>query len=423
MYMRLTDGRVILDGMSGGAAVACLGSSNADIVEVMRAQAEKLPYAYHQAFGNTAGDELAQFLVDRSDGAFTAGAFLGSGSEAVEAIIKIVRQYWLEKGEPARKYVIARFPAYHGNTLGALGVGNVPPRRDIYAPMIPDTYQHVTSPQYKRFAAPGETEEAYSERCAAELEAKIQELGPSNVAAFLAEPISGSSVGCVPPPKGYFPAIKRVLDKHGILLAMDEVMCGTGRSGTLYAWQGVSEGVKPDIVSMAKNLGAGYVTVSGVMVGPRIVDPIRAAGAWKNSHTYQNHPINCAVALAVLRKIEGKGLLDNVNARGEQIQARLKEAFKDDKHVFDVHGRGLFIGVEFEVPSDIKPRFAVRVKDKCFQNGLLALAVVGGTDATCGDAIMLAPAYIITGEQADQLVDIFVKSVRECEADLAKETN
>jgi len=284
--------------------------------------------------------------------------------------------------------------------------------------MIPDAYQHVTSPQYKRFAKPGETEEEYSERCAAELEAKIQELGPENVAAFLAEPISGSSIACVPPPKGYFPAMKRVVDKYGLLFAMDEVMSGTGRSGTLYAWQAVSEGVKPDIVSMAKNLGGGYVTIAGVMVGPKIVDPIRAAGQWKNSHTYQNHPINCAVALAVLQKIENQNLLENVNARGAQIQRELKAAFKDDKYVFDVRGKGLFIGVEFEVPHDMSPRFAARVKDKCFQNGLLTLAVIGGTDATKGDAIMLAPAYIITPEQSSELVEIFVRSVKECEAEL-----
>jgi adenosylmethionine-8-amino-7-oxononanoate aminotransferase len=286
--------------------------------------------------------------------------------------------------------------------------------------MIPDVYQHVSSPQYKRFATPGETEEAYSERCAAELDAKIQALGPENVAAFLAEPISGSSIGCVPPPKGYFPAIKRVVDKYGLLLGMDEVMSGTGRSGTVYAWQAVTEGVQPDMISMAKNLGGGYVTIAGVMMGPRIVDTVRAAGQWKNSHTYQNHPINCAVALAVQKKIEANKLLDNVNARGAQIQDELKAAFKGDKYVFDIRGRGLFIGVEFEVPADLAPRFAARVKDKCFENGLLTLAVIGGTDAKKGDAIMIAPAYIITPEQSTELVHIFVKSVKQVEAELEK---
>lgn len=427
MYVKLKDGRTILDGMSGGAAVACLGSSNPDIVSVMTKQATALPYAYHAAYGNTPGDELAAYLVNKSSGAFTAGAFMSSGSEAVEAIIKITRQYWLEKGEEGRKYIIARFPAYHGNTLGALGVslfpgtladrevGNVPPRRDIYAPMIPDCYQHVSSPQYKRFGRG--TEEEYSAELAAELDEKIQQLGPENVAAFLAEPISGSSIGCVPPPKGYFPAIKRVLDKYGILFAMDEVMCGTGRTGSLYAFTSVCEGVQPDIVSMAKNLGAGYVTISGVMVGPRIVDPIRHSGQWKNSHTYQNHPINCSVALAVLKKIEEEGILSNVVERGDQIMRELRAAFEGDKYVFDVRGKGLFIGVEFDVAL-LNPRFAARVKDQCFKNGLLVLAVIGGIDGKRGDAIMIAPAYIISQAQASELVSIFVKSVKEVEAEL-----
>lgn len=327
-----------------------------------------------------------------------------------------MRQYWLEKGED-RKYVIARFPSYHGNTLGALSIGNVPARRNLYSPFITDAYQHVTSPQYKRFKKDGETEEEYSERLAVELDNKIMELGPENVAAFLAEPISGSSIGVIPPPKGYFPAMKRVLDKHNILFCMDEVMCGTGRSGDVFAFQTVCEGVQPDAISMAKGLGAGYVTISGTMVGKRIYDVVNTAGVWKNSHTYQNHPVNCAVALAALQKMEAQDLFSNVKTRGKQLISELEAAFKDNKHVFEVRGRGMFVGIEFEVPV-MAPRYAARVKEAAFKNGLLTLAVNGGTDGAKGEAIMLAPAYNITEDEVSEVVRIFKQSVEDVDAAL-----
>lgn len=296
-------------------------------------------------------------------------------------------------------------------------IGNVASRRGLYAPYIPDTFQHVTTPQLKRS---GESEEAYVAQLAKELDDKITALGPENVAAFLAEPVVGSSVGVMPPPKGYFPAMAAVCKKHNILFVMDEVMCGTGRSGTLFAYQSVCEGVQPDILTMAKGLGGGYVTISGVLVGPRVADKIIAAGQWKSSQTYQNHPINCAVALSVVNKIER--LLPNVQARGKQCVAELQEAFKDEPAVYDVRGQGLFIGVEFDVPSDLSPRFATRVKNRCFDNGLLSLAVSGGVDGTQGEAIVLAPAYNAKEAEISTMVEILVKSVKECLAELKKET-
>jgi len=283
-------------------------------------------------------------------------------------------------------------------------------------------FQHVPSPTYKRSHRAGESEEAYSARLAADLEAKILELGAENVAAFYAEPVVGTALGVMPPPKGYFPAIRAVLDKYDVLLVMDEVMSGAGRSGTLYAWESVAEGVRPHIQSMAKGLGAGYVTVSAILASHKVYDVINAAGQWKNSHTYQNHPINCAVALAVLRKMETMDVYANVKARGAQIVDELKTAFaeKECKTVFDVRGQGLFIGVEFEFDAqeNMKPRFAARVKAQCFKNGLVTLGMSGTVDgAAKGDSLVLAPAYIVTKEEISKIVEIVVKSVKEVEVE------
>ncbi|WVQ84758.1 hypothetical protein IAT38_006915 [Cryptococcus sp. DSM 104549] len=419
LYFTLSSGTSLLDAISGGAAVSCLGNGNEEVVRAMTDQAGKMAYAYHQSLGCEEGEKLAGWLCERSGGALVAGAFLNSGSEAMEAAIKMARQYWVESGELERKYIIARFPSYHGNTLGALAVGNVPGRRDLYTPLFSsDAFHHVTSPVYKRYANPNESEEAYSQRLADELDAKIIELGPSNVIGFFAEPVVGAALGVMPPPKGYFPAIDKVVKKHGVLLVMDEVMSGSGRVGELFAHQAVGEGVKPDILAMAKGLGGGYVTISGVFVGQRVAEKVREGGQWKNSHTYQNHPINCAVAAKVMEIVEREGLLANVRERGGQILEELKEATKDVPLVIDVRGKGLFIGVELDGPSSLKPRLAARVKDQAFKNGLLVMGLSGTIDGTQGETIVLGPAYTVTKEQISEIVRLLVKSIKEVAAAL-----
>jgi adenosylmethionine-8-amino-7-oxononanoate aminotransferase len=217
----------------------------------------------------------------------------------------------------------------------------VPSRRDIYTPLISDCAQHVPSPTYKRSRLPDENERAYSLRLAAELDAKILELGPENVMAFIAEPVVGAALGVMPPPKGYFPAINAVVQKHGLLFVMDEVMSGSGRCGELFAHQAVAEGVKPDILAMAKGLGGGYVCISAVLVNARVGGVVRQAGQWKNSHTYQNHPVNCAVACKVLEIMERDSLFANVRERGRQLRKQLRAGFEGVSRVFDVRGAGL----------------------------------------------------------------------------------
>ena len=217
----------------------------------------------------------------------------------------------------------------------------MPGRRDLYSPLFPSTFHHVSAPLFKRHSLPNETEEQYSARLADELEAKILRLGPENCMAFFAEPVQGSAVGVVPPPKGYFPAINVVLKKHGLLLVMDEVMSGAGRCGEIFAHQAVGQGVKPDMLAMAKGLGAGYVTISAIVVNEKVASVIRQAGQWKNSQTYQNHPINCAVGCKIMEIMEREDMMANVKARGDQLVKELREAFTDVPVVFDVRGQGL----------------------------------------------------------------------------------
>ncbi|OWT40397.1 class III aminotransferase [Cryptococcus neoformans] len=414
MHFTLTTGETVLDAAAGGAAVSCLGNGNSEVIETMYEQAKEMAYTYHQSLDCEGSEKLAKWLCDRSEGALVAGAFLNSGSEAIEAAIKMARQYWVEAGKPERKYIIARFPSYHGNTLGALAIGNAPGRRDIYRPLISlAAFHHVTSPVYRRYAHPGETEEAYSARLADELEAKILELGPENVIGFFAEPVVGSALGVMPPPKGYFPAMEKVIKKYGTLFIMDEVMSGSGRVGQLFAHQAVGEGVKPDIVAIAKGLGGGYVSISGVFVGQSVADRVREGGQWKNSHTYQNHPINCAVAAKVMEIVEREDLLQNVRERGEQILEELKEAAKGVPTIIDVRGKGLFIGVELDGPSSLKPRLASRVKDQAFKNGLIVMGISGTIDGVEGETTIICPAYTVTKEQISGIVRLLMKSVKE----------
>ena len=226
---------------------------------------------------------------------------------------------------------------------------------------------------------------------AEELEAKIQELGPENVMGFIAEPVVGAAAGAMPPPKGYFPAVKRVLDKHGLLLVLDEVMSGSGRTGDFFAHETVAEGVSPDIMAIAKGLGSGYVTISAILAGPRVHQTIQGQTQWLNSHTYQNHSVNCAVALKVLQIMDRDNLLQNIRERGVQLRAELKKALKDVPLIFDIRGVGLFVGIEYDVSSTLSPRFALRVKSKAMDNGLMVYGAPGIIDGKKGDATMLGP--------------------------------
>ncbi|MGE8573662.1 MAG: aspartate aminotransferase family protein, partial [Burkholderia contaminans] len=344
----------------GGAAVSCLGHSNQRVIDAIKRQAQQLAYAHTSFFTTDVAEELADRLVAAAPAGLEHVYFVSGGSEAVEAALKLARQYFVEKGEPQRRHFIARRQSYHGNTLGALAIGGNAWRREPFLPLLIEA--HHVSPCYAyRDQQAGETDEAYAQRLADELEQKIVELGADNVAAFVAETVVGATAGAVPPVRTYLKKIRAVCDKYGVLLILDEIMSGMGRTGYLYACD--EDGVAPDLLTIAKGLGAGYQPIGATLVSDRIYRTIvDGSGFFQHGHTYLGHATACAAALEVQRVIAEEKLLDNVKARGEQLRASLREHYGAHPHVGDVRGRGLFVGIELVRDRDSKATFDPALK-------------------------------------------------------------
>ncbi|WP_426530043.1 aspartate aminotransferase family protein [Bradyrhizobium sp. McL0615] len=403
------DGRRILDA-SGGAAVSCLGHQHPRVIEAMSRQASKLAYAHTSFFSSEPAESLADNLVGHEPGGLGYAYFVSGGSEAIEAGLKLARQYFIETGQPQRRHFIARRQSYHGNTLGALAAGGNAWRRAPYAPLLSSAFSHVTPAFAYHEKQDSESEVDFVARLAAELEAEFQRLGPENVAAFIAEPVVGATAGCVPAPEGYFRAVRDICDRHGILLILDEVMCGMGRTGTRHAWE--QEGIAPDIQAIAKGLGGGYQPIGAMLASARIVDAIRdGSGAFQHGHTYLAHPLACAAALEVQRVIEDEQLLDRVKILGAQLERRLTERFGNHRHVGDIRGRGLFQAIELvadratRAPFDPALKLNQRVKAVAFEGGLGCYPAGGCMDGRSGDHVLLAPPYIATSDDIDMIVD------------------
>ncbi len=415
LMIRSADGREVIDG-SGGAAVACLGHGHPRIVEAIREQAGQLCYAHTSFYSTRPAEALAEKLVGHAPGGLTHAYFVSSGSEACEAALKLSRQYMLEIGQPQRDHIIARRQSYHGNTLGALAASGNMMRRPAYEPLLSPNFTHVSACFAYREQGPGESDAAYVQRLAAELDAEFVRIGPDRVAAFIAEPIVGATLGCATAVPGYFRAIREVCDRHGALLILDEVMCGMGRSGTLHAWE--QEGVVPDIQMIAKGLGGGYQPIGGILVQGRIIDALRAgSGTHRHGHTYAAHPIACAAALAVQEVIAEDRLLDNVAARGAQLEQLLRAAFADHPNIGDIRGRGLFWAIELVADRATKAPFPAqlamneRVKQAAFAHGLACYSMGGTVDGRQGDHVLLAPPYIANAEAITTIADRFVAGV------------
>ncbi len=344
VWLFAEDGRKVLDA-SGGAAVSCLGHQHPRVLAAMAKQAGKLVYAHTAFFSSEPAEELAEQLVGHEPGGLAYVYFVSGGSEAIEASIKIARQYFLEAGQPQRQRFIARKQSYHGNTLGALAAGGNTWRREPYQPLLSSAFSHVTPAFAYHEKRDDESEKDFVARLAAELDAEFMRLGPDTVAAFIAEPVVGATGGAVTAPEGYFRAVRDICNKHGALLILDEVMCGMGRTGTLNAWE--QEGIAPDIQAIAKGLGGGYQPIGAMLATSRVVDTIRqGSGAFQHGHTYLAHPLACAAALEVQRIIADEKLLDQVKERGRQLERRLTERFGNHRHVGDIRGRGLFQAIE-----------------------------------------------------------------------------
>jgi adenosylmethionine-8-amino-7-oxononanoate aminotransferase len=401
------DGREYIDA-SGGAAVSCLGHGHPDVLAAMHAQIDKLAYAHTSFFTTEVAEELAANLIRRAPAGTSHAYFVSGGSEGVEAALKMARQYYVEIGQPQRSRFIARRQSYHGNTLGALAVGGNAWRRAQFAPLLIDV-EHV-SPCYEyRDRRDGETADQYGERLAAELEQTIRQIGAEQVIAFIAETVGGATAGVLTPVPGYFRRVREICDRHGILLILDEVMCGMGRCGTLHACE--AEGVVPDLMVIAKGLGGGYQPIGAVLAQAKIVDAMRkGSGFFQHGHTYLGHAVACAAALAVQQVIERDRLLEQVVARGELLMRRLREVFGEHPHVGDIRGRGLFIGLEFVAdrgtrqPFDPALQMNATLKRVAMDNGLMCYPMGGTIDGRRGDHVLLAPPFIATEDDIEQIV-------------------
>jgi len=408
------DGRTYIDA-SGGAAVSCLGHAHPDVLAAMHAQIDRLAYAHTGFFSSDASEALADHLVAHAPAGLDQVYFVSGGSEAVEAALKLARQYFVETGQPQREVFVGRRQSYHGNTLGALAVGGNEWRRRQFAPLLIDVGRVAPCYEY-RDRQGHESQRAYTQRLLDELEQTFQRIGPQRVIAFVAETVVGATSGAVPATPGYFEGVRALCDRHGILLICDEVMCGMGRTGTLHAVE--QEGIVPDLMTVAKGLGGGYQPIGAVLASGRIVDAIRqGSGLFQHGHTYIGHPTAAAAALAVQQVIQRDRLLDAVRERGADLRRRLGERLGQHPHVGDIRGRGLLMGVELvrdrasKAPFDPGLSLHARVKARAMANGLLVYPMGGTIDGRHGDHVLLAPPFIVTAPQIDQIVDRLGSSI------------
>lgn len=409
VWLTDTNGKRYLDAC-GGAAVSSLGHGNKRVLEAAKSQLDKIAYAHTSFFTSNPAEELAEKLINLAPDSLKRVYFVSGGSEAVESAIKLSRQYFLEIGQPKRAHIIARWQSYHGNTLGALAAGGNRWRRTQFEPLLTPNMHHIDECNFWRWANPGETEEAYGIRIANQLEDKILELGPDSVAAFIAEPVVGATMGAVPAVDGYFTRIRQICDTYGVLLILDEVMCGAGRTGTWFASE--HDQVNPDIACVAKGFGAGIQPLGAMLCSGQIYDAIKqGSGFFQHGHTYLGHPVACAAGSAVIDEITERGLLENVATLGEKLKSALQEKFGQHPNIGDIRGRGLFIGIELvkdrdsKTPFDPSHKLAAEIKSTAMENGLLCYPMSGTVDGQNGDHILLAPPYILSEDHFDFILE------------------
>ena len=402
------EGRRYLDA-SGGAAVSCLGHGHPDVVAALRRQLDALAYAHTAFFTSEPAEQLADRLVTDAPPGLTHVYLVSGGSEAVEAALKMARQYFVERGEPQRRRIVARRQSYHGNTLGALATGGNAWRRAPFEPLLIETH-HIDACYAYRLQREGESDSDYAARAAQALEDKLVALGPESVLAFVAETVVGATSGAVPPVGDYFKRVRAICDRYGVLLILDEVMCGMGRTGTLHAC--VQEGVAPDLMTIAKGLGGGYQPIGAVLLAERIFDAFAGgSGAFQHGHTYMGHPMAAAAALAVQETIARDNLLANVVAMGDLLERRLQDRFGQAPHIGDIRGRGLFRALELvanrasKAPFDPALKLHARIKREAMARGLMVYPMGGTIDGVHGDHVLLAPPFIVNEGQIETIVE------------------
>jgi adenosylmethionine-8-amino-7-oxononanoate aminotransferase len=402
------NGKTYIDA-SGGAAVSCLGHGHPDILATLHKQLDTLAYAHTGFFTTDVAEQLADRLIEDAPDGLDHVYLVSGGSEGIEAALKMARQYFVEKGETRRRHIIGRRQSYHGNTLGALAAGGNEWRRSQFRPLLIETH-HIDPCYAYRLQDAGESDAAYAARAAQALEDKILELGSDQVIAFVAETVVGATIGAVPPVGDYFKRIRAICDRYGVLLILDEVMCGMGRTGTLHACE--QDGIAPDLLVIAKGLGGGYQPVGAVLLSAKIFEAFsKGSGFFQHGHTYMGHPMAAAAGLAVQQVIRRDNLLANVVAMGDHLQRRLEERFANHHHVGDIRGRGLFRGVELVADRGSKQPFAPEsklnavIKREAMARGLMVYPMGGTIDGVRGDHVLLAPPFIVNREQVDAIVE------------------
>jgi adenosylmethionine-8-amino-7-oxononanoate aminotransferase len=408
------EGRRYLDA-SGGAAVSSLGHGHPDVLAALHRQLDALAYAHTAFFTSEPAERLADRLIADAPPGIGHVYLVSGGSEAVEAALKMARQYFVETGEPQRRRIVTRRQSYHGNTLGALAAGGNAWRRAQFEPLLIET--HAIDPCYAyRFQREGERDADYAERAAQALEDTLIALGPETVIAFIAETVVGATAGAVPPVADYFRRVRAICDRYGVLLILDEVMCGMGRTGTLHACE--QEGVAPDLMTMAKGLGGGYQPIGAVLLSERIFEAFaRGSGVFQHGHTYIGHPMAAAAALAVQEVIARDNLLANVVEMGALLERRLGERFGESAHVGDIRGRGLFRGLEFvadrrtKAPFDPAMRLHARIKREAMARSLMVYPMGGTIDGARGDHVLIAPPFIVSADEIETIVERLGESV------------
>jgi adenosylmethionine-8-amino-7-oxononanoate aminotransferase len=412
LFITDSTGKRYLDA-SGGAAVSCLGHGHPAVCEAIKAQVDRLGYAHTGYFTNEPQEALADELIAAAPANLSRVFFVTGGSEAMEAALKLARQYHVERGRPQRRHFVSRWFSYHGSTLGALSVSGHDARRATYLPLLQDV-THISPCFAYRGKQPGETDADYGARVAGELEAAIY-ANPDSVAAFVAEPVVGATIGAVPAVPGYFRRIREICDRHDVLLILDEVMCGMGRTGTLHACE--QEGISPDLLLLAKGLGAGYQPIGAMLVTEKIYQTIAAgSGFFNHGHTYMGHAVACAAALAVQRVIRDEGLLDNVCRQGSILKEMLVSSFGEHPHVGDIRGRGLFYAIELVKDRTSKQPFGAHfklhaaIKRHAMAIGLICYPGGGTVDGKAGDHVLIAPPFNVTTANLEEIVSRLLRA-------------
>ena len=407
ILVRDSNGNTYIDA-SGGAAVSSLGHGHPDVLSAMHRQIDRNAYAHTAFFTTDVAEELAERLVAGAPSGMSSVYFVSGGSEAMETAMKLARQYCIEAGQSERTVFVSRRQSYHGNTLGALAVSGNEWRRKHFAPLLIDVPRVAPCYEY-RGRAIGQSVADYTDSLLRELEDKFIECGPHKVIGFIAEPVVGATGGAIPPTPGYFRGVRALCDKYGILFIADEVMCGMGRTGTMYAIE--QDDVAPDIITIAKGLGAGYQPIGAVLAQDRLVEQLRGgSGAFQHGHTYIGHPVAAAAALAVQKVIERDDLLAAVRQRGEALRRMLAQAFGRHEHVGDIRGRGLLVGLELvrerssKAPFDPARKLHAAIKTEAMARGLMVYPMGGTIDGLNGDHVLLAPPFISTDGDLVEIV-------------------